>query len=241
MNPLLQVLLTLALVAGGVATYHVLVDGDPAMESVAAVGDRDLTALEARIEALENRAPLLRGSTDSGALLLDLEGRVKALEVQPTARTAGRTEARVDPGAPALLESGSGVPVDETALSDAQRKAVRKLVDGAMRERVGGRSADRINRALERLEIELTTEQREKLDAALALHRESSGEAWRAGRDAGLDRDAIRAEMTTLNQKFTASLAEFIPAGDAEAITGALGSMGRGGGGPGRGGGGGGR
>lgn len=239
MNPLLQILLTLALVTGGVATYHVLVDGGagPLTEDVATVGDRDLAALEARVEALENRAPLLRGSTDGGELLLDLEGRVKTLEVQPTRRAAKRTETmdEQDPAAP--RESGEILPADETALSDAQQKALRRLVDGAVRERMDGRSADRLNRTLERLDLELTTEQREKLDAAVSLHRESMGEAWRAGRESGLEREEIRAEMSTLNQKFTQSIAEFLPAGDAEAISGALTSMGRGpGGGGGRGG-----
>ena len=238
MNPFLQVLLTLALVTGGLATYHVLVDrgSDPASAEVAAVGDRDLAALEARIDALENRAPLLRGSTDGGERLLDLEGRVKSLEAQPARRQAGRTEALEAPAAEELPDSGAAAPDDETALSDAQKKAVRRLVEGAVREQMGGRASDRVNRTLEQLDLELTAEQREKLDAAWATHRESVGEVWRAGREAGTPPDEIRAEMTTLNQKFTQGLAEFLPAGDAEAITGALTSMRRG---PGGGGGGG--
>ena len=243
MNTLAQILLTLALVTGGLAAYHVLLDdGDDAGSGeVASVGDRDLATLEARVAALENRAPLLRGPSDGGTRLLELEARVQSLEAQPATRTAGRT-GTTDGGAAEVLPDPDA-PVSELdverALTAAQKQAVRQLVDGAVRERMQGRFASRVTRTLEDLDIEVTEKQREQLDAAWTAHLDQVREAVRAGREAGWTREDIAAEIPKLNQKFTQSLAEFLPARDAEVISGALtdvqGGPGRGpGGGPGR-------
>jgi hypothetical protein len=225
-NTLAQILLTLALVTGGLAAYHVLLDdGDEAATGeIAAVGDRDLSTLEARVAALESRAPLLRGPTDGGTLLLELEARVRALEAQPATRTAGRT-GTTDGGAPEVLPDPDA-PVSELdverALTAAQKLAVRQLVDGAVRERMQGRFASRVTRTLEDLGIEITEEQREQLDAAWTAHTDRVREAVRAGREAGRTREDMAAVIPALNQKFTQSVAEFLPARDAEVISSAL-------------------
>lgn len=235
MNPLLQIVLTLALVAGGIAVYHVATDdaapsGQQEGDLVAA---RDLASLEARVEALENRKPLLRGSFDGEATLVDLSARVKSLEKSPPRMAAGRTEAAGTgaPGSDAPFEAGTeDVAVEGvSALTKAQQKEIQRLVDGAVRERMDSRSSGRMNRALEELGIELTEDQRTKLDAAWSGHMEKAREVFRNARAEGLDREAARAKMGELNQELTQSVAEFMPAGDAESIVGALSTMGRGG------------
>jgi len=236
----LQILLTVALVAGGIAAYHVITDhGEPvAGPEVAVLEGRDLADLEDRLAVLEGRDPMLRGANDTRdlwAYLKRLDERLTALEEHgPAAARAVPSEtspATVDDAGASASEVATGLP----GFSDAQEKAIRALVDGAVRERMAPRIEGRVNQTLDRLGIELTPEQRGKLDAAWLEHVEAVREVFRTAQERGADREQVMEDVAAVNAKFTRSLAEFLPAGDAEAIGGALTAVGRGPpGGPGR-------
>jgi hypothetical protein len=250
MSPLAHVFSTAALVAAGVATYHVVVAPDraPAAGSAGLVAERDVQGLEDRLAALEGAGrPLLQGSTpaqDIADRLAVLERRLAALEggrkavvtavgdrgdATPSDAGAAAPEARPVEGAPALAAGGDGT----SPLTKAEEDRVRELVGAMVRNRFDQANDGRMRRTLERLGIQLDDAQQKQLDDALAKHRETVRDTFRAAREAGKEREEIRAEINAQNAKLTETLATFMHPADAQALTEALTQRPDGGGGPG--------
>ena len=77
-------------------------------------------------------------------------------------------------------------------------------------------------RVLKENGIELSKDQRAKLDAATGGHFEAVGNLWRTSSSSGLDRTQIMAQMGEMNQQYTQKVSEFMPIQDAELITTSL-------------------
>lgn len=235
MSTAASVILTVVLVAGGIGTYHVVTMDDAPDASLDPIGlaDRDLGALEERIAALEGRGPVLQGSTTPS----DVYDRIHLLEdrlatLEKKGPTAGRTSADEALPVPAPTSNAAGNQVVElpdgsaSPLTAAQEKRIRDLMQEASRSRWQRGNSSRIDRTLERLNIEISDDQKKKLDAEMTAHFGKIRDLFRSGREAGQSRDEIRDSMQGLNQEFTQKVSTFIPAADAEAITSALTSFG---------------
>lgn len=250
MSTTASVLLTVVLVAGGIGTYHVLTADDAPTSSAnpIALADRDLASLEDRLAALEQRGPVLQGSTtpkDIYDRLNLIEDRLAAFEKKGP--VAARTSADETLPAPVPTVAAAGSEVVElpdgsaSPLTAAQEKRIRELMEQAAQRRFQRGNEGRIDRTLQRLGIEITDDQKKKLDVAMTEHFGKVRDLFRSGRESGQSREDIRNQIQGLNQQFTQKVSEFIPAADAEAITSSLTSFGgdRGGrrgppGGPGR-------
>ena len=241
MNAAVSILVSLVLVAGGIGTYHVVTSSaseDGANPEIS-LASRDLQDMEERLSALEGRAPVLQGNTSAQDLydrLRIFEERLDALEKRGpkpsmSAGVAGPVEA------PPAVRDAAGNEVVELAdgetspLTAAQEKRVRDLMNESMRSRFQRGGRDRTARTLERLGIELTDDQRKKLDDTMSQHMTKVRDLFRSGRESGQSREELRSQMQQMNQELTQQVSEFIPAADAEAIVTGLTSFGGGPGG----------
>lgn len=239
-NTAVSILLTVVLVGGGIGAYHV-VTSDGAADAGAdaiAIQDRDLSGLEARLAAIEGNKPILVGSATPADLydrIKVLEERLANLEKAPAARVGvGLTEAAPESTVAAagseVVDLGDGVVSPLTA---SQEKRIQDLVRESMRDRQRRGGEDRMNRTLNELGIELTDDQRKRLDKEMGEHRNLVRDLFRSGMAEGKSRDELMTQVQELNQGFTQKISEFIPAADAEALVGNLTSMGGRGGRPG--------
>ena len=244
MNAMVQILVTAALVGGGIAAYHMVVaDGSSQpQETASLLSERDLTDLGDRVAALEGREPVLRGSGDTQGLwdaYKRLDERLAALESGGATRTSvamsggasGQPSASGEmplDGSEDVAAAGDGEP---SPLSAAQEERVRALVQGERQDRMRRWGSERMDRVLEQNGIELTKAQRVKLDAATGDHFAAVVNLWRTGSSSGLDREQIMAQMGEMNVQYTQKISDFIPVRDAEAITTSLMNFGGGRGG----------
>ena len=247
MSTSLQLLLTVLLVGGGIGGYHLLT-ADRARDAGAEdeVGYlRQIASLEERIQVLEAPKPLLRGAVDTQDLwnqLQRLGERVDALEAEPPPASPTRVAAgvmettRAERQPPTEGERSVTAEGEPSPLTESEEKRVRQLVDGAMRDRMQGWANRRMDRTLGELGIELTADQREKLNTALGEHMRAVRDTFRQAREDGVPREERASLLAPLNEQLTQKMTEFIPASDAEAIVSAIPSMGRGPGGSGMGG-----
>lgn len=240
MNALAQILITVALVAVGVGGYHVLVAEDASAPAAGnlQMADRDLGELEARLGVLEDRSPVLVGGASEALAdrLAALEKRIAAFETAETTTSAGIVEGEAPrpPVAwvPVELDDGSLSP-----LSEAQEKRIRDLVASASRDRRRDAMGGFMDRQLQRLGLELTDDQKQRLDASIDAHRTKIRDLFTTNREAGISREETMSQMQELTKQLTDDISSYMPAADAEAITSSFSNMGRrgpGGGGRGR-------
>lgn len=216
-----QALFLVALVAGGIATYHFLVADTAGSATVVTEMAQDNGDLERRITALERREPMLQGSVDVSGLrgrMRDLESRVAILEESGRALADGEAPATAPAQSTSTTEVADGA-VDEAAPGGALKKRVESLVEGAMRSRMQDRMRGRLDRSLDELGIDLTADQREKLEAAMAERMESMREIRHAGRESGSSREDMDEQIAGVSARFTETLTTFMPAADAQALT----------------------
>ena len=236
-NAGLQILLTVLLVAGGGGGYHVMAAdrGAADYDEPSLLAASDLRDLEGRLSALEGQEPMLQGNVSSQDLydqMRALAERIEKLEqAGPAPATPVLEGSAADVGAGPVADTTRPMLEDgPSPLTTAQEKRIKDLVDHQMRSRMRGRNTGRIDRTLERLGIELTDDQKRKLEVEMDAQRQAMGELFRSARDSGLSREEMRASMqdsmATLNREFTQKVSAFIPAGDAEAISASLNSFG---------------
>ncbi len=248
MNTTLQILVTALLVGGGIGGYHLLSAG-PSSDPLASTEPgyaRQIAALERRVRDLENEGPVLQGTVDAQALwdqLQRLGERVDAVEQAEPASGGARLSAGVTEATgtePAPADAGSpaapGASGGPSPLSEAEEQRVRELFQDTMRNRMQDWANRRLDRTLGELGIELRPEQREQLNETIGEHMQSVREVMDKAREDGVPREERRALMEPLNEQLTQKISAFLPVADAEAITKALPTPGRGpggGGGPG--------
>jgi hypothetical protein len=232
MSTLAQILITVVLVAAGVAGYHFVAaeggaDGDVGATYTA--DSRALADLQRRLDAIEGDGARLDGlpaETRLAMVVAELDARITALEARAPSRTSrpgATTEERA-----LEIEGASGAAYDEgegellagaSDLSKAQQKRIRDIVQSEISARNSRRGQEALNRRLERLGLELNDEQKAKVGEALTTHYQAVGEKMRELRDEGLPREDIRKEIRGFNDGLTETLSTFLPAADAEAIT----------------------
>ncbi len=247
----LILLLNLLVTGTGIFVYDALRSDGPTGLDATVVADR--SQLEARVDALEARmideGPQLRSIDNQDLLdrILVLESDLRA------ARTAGPAAAEV--GGPIERGTSDGLasrvddalPLGDGDLAELDERDVAKvqrLMEAAEQKRREEREIQRLDRTLERLEIQLSDEDKKRVRDAQADFRSTLQQAFRRGPQPGQTeedrREARRTVLDTARTEFTTSLESFLPSSDAEPLVQALtnfgGRRGPPGGGGGRGG-----
>lgn len=219
-----QILLTATLLVAVMAAYHLLLTSThvPATAGPAAFDDLALKEIEARLTRVEDQlaAPLrLAGTATVEDRLGPLEARLAALEQRgltheaaPQLPADGPSPARVA----ATVDPSSAAP--GASLTDAQERRVRDLAERVLRGPEQRRAEVMMDGALRRLDLDLTAEQRQKVEEALLEHRTAERDAMDAARAEGLSREEARDRLRPLEQQFQETLATFLPASDAEVL-----------------------
>ncbi len=225
---LLAVLALNVLVAGtGILFYDVMTT---APEPAAAEGV-DLSELTDRVADLERavRADSNRGDRGLSSRIAMLEERVTAQAgAKPmTSDTAAVASDPVRATPAASAGVAETLPVDD----DLAVERLKKLMERVEQDRRSEREARGMERMLDRLGVELTEEQRKRVGEEMTAHRGRIRETFRTGREAGLERDDIRASMEGLRQELATTLTSFLPAETAQTIANSTGPDGPGGGG----------
>ena len=232
----LILLLNLLVVATGLFVYDT-VRADRTY-GVDAPVEADRSLLEARVASLEQRmaerGPELRavGTEDLMARILTLEA---ALRARPAAPASAPTLDDARPFASGVdedLAAGSVDSEDEASptpsgLDEKDVKRVQRLMEEADRRRREEWAIQRLDRTLERLDIELSAENKQRVMAATDTFRTTLREAFGEARASGLPPEDMGPVLETARVQLTSTLESFLPASDAEQLVQALSRPGR--------------
>jgi len=225
-------LLNLATVGVGIVAYDQLRGGEPQGQVVEGARN-EVTALEPRIEALEaERRPLLGGGGIDPRLL----ARLDALEAELQARVTTEVSEPVDEVIP--TDADPLVPKAKPDAPTAEEvRRWRRVREAVRREDTLRKNHARFDKALDRLAINLTPRQREKVYAAHAAFEPRIDEIWGGikaqaqetiAAGGTIDGQALRAQgAAQIQQEFAESITGILHAADAEAVAGAMFSRGK--------------
>lgn len=225
----LILLLNLLITGTGIFVYDALrIDGPTGLDATV-VADR--SQLEARVDALEARmideGPQLRSIDNQ-----DLFDRILALEAELRVVRTARPEAvaaggPIDRGAPDALAAGveDALPLGDGDLAELDERDVAKvqrLMEAAEQKRREEREKQRLDRTLERLEIRLSDEDKQRVREAQDAFRSTLREAFRMTGGPGPGNEDRRTVFQTARAEFTTTLESFLPSSDAEPLVQAL-------------------
>jgi hypothetical protein len=217
-------ILNLFTVGVALAAYHVVTAPEPASTEVAAAAEDD-EGLAERVASLERQVRALGGRTsgrDLAATVADVQRRLAAVEETDPEAAAEGSAAAAESDAPVEHTLEDALEIDPDA-SPAEIARIRKLMDAADAERSEEEAAERVDRLLDRLELDLTKKQREQLVVALGEFRDKIRNHFRSARGEGLTREETHTGMEDLRAEFTTGLQEFLSATDAELIAESVG------------------
>lgn len=235
MKALPLLLLNVAMVASGIVVYDQVVRRPDAPARAVESPRVDVDALEQRLEALEtDREPALRGPDLNPLIFERLDTLEEALRAEtavapPAAKASGEAApGSYDPGA---VEAMQPDPAPEEV---ARWRRVR---DAVQRQDKIDRNRERLNRALNKLSINLTPRQRDKIHVAYAAFEPRVREIWTEAKSAAqatiaeggqVDRATVVSETTSLvQQEFAETLTGIVHHADAEAVAEAMLAKGR--------------
>lgn len=209
-----------AVAVAAILVYDALRDTEsapPAAQEapIAAAIEQRLAALESRIDALAAQG----GDRRSTSRLAQIEDRLAAVESKDAAAAAAaEAEPAPDTTTPQLVEK----PGDEFSPEEVAR--FRRLAERVEADRERERTAAALDGVLQRLGLNLTAAQKERLAAEVAAFRAQQRERMMGGGGpaAVRSRDDVMASLQEAQANFTKKLEEFLPAGDAAAIAGAI-------------------
>lgn len=225
------ILLLSALMTGtGIFVYDTVRADRRIDHEEAVVADR--SQLEARVKALEERmvdhGPELRAIGNE-----DLMDRIVALETQLRATRAAAPASHgagdaIDRGAPGDnlasrvdgdTDLGEG---DVAALDERDVERVKRLMEAAELKRRQEWAARRLDRTLERLEIDLSEDDKKRVMEAQDAFRSTLRDAFRNAGGPGEPNEEMRTVMETARAEFTTTLESFLPSSDAEQLAQAM-------------------
>lgn len=222
-------LMNVVLVTGGIVIYDQIRSDAP--ETTYVTNDKGPDLLPPGPEAGRpgDPPPLLRAQGVDPRLLARLEALEKRLNVEPAGPadtpTEGETEA---PGGMAAPE----LPIDEEKPSEDSVRRFKRMMEAAQQMQRDERERERLQRTLERLELNLSEEQTDKLFSATREYRRKIGDVWRTafrgnqGGDREQMREAARQGMETVREEFAVTINKFLPTGDAQKIVENAGQLG---------------
>lgn len=226
------VLLNVITVTVGIIVYEHVRDDGPTTGALITEGGTDLVEVTRRLEALESRQePALR-ATGSNSDLLD---RIAALEAARTsAEGAVKEEAFL--AKPTEAEQPGAGPTDpKRAWKEITKDEIarfRKLRDAAARQDRVKRNAKRVDGALKKLGLDLSTSQRERIHERFAAFQPEIDRIWTEAKtqaqatvQAGgtIDRgEIVTSTRALIQQSFAETINDIVPQADAEAVATSL-------------------
>jgi len=217
------------IVGAGILTYDVMRAEAPMPQQTEDGEPIDLSAVEQRISDLERRLDgfsTIQSDRKTTTRILQVERRLASME-------RGVTSAAVA-AAPTTESAALAVPGDDAQrdgeLAAADIETVKRAMEKIDSDRNRERSARGVERLLDRLGLQLTDDQKQRLGDEFATFRGKVRDNFRNGGMEGLTREEMVANMGTLREELGTSIGEFLSATDAEAIVSEMGN-GMGGGG----------
>ena len=231
MKILPMLLLNLVLVGGALVVYDQM-RSEPVPALQAIEGDADTAGFEARLQALEvERRPVLQSAGTDPRLVerlavveAALAGRV-SMDDRPGDEPdlAGRAPSQ-DAAQPPLASA------DEPTANEIRR--FRRLAEAVRREVSIEKNAARVDKALDKLSLNLSKRQRRKVAEAFTTFQPRVGQIWGEAKAQAQETKAAggtinRAEIvetTTalIQQEFVATITDTVSSADAESLARAL-------------------
>lgn len=241
-------LINAVMVGGGIVIYDQLQDDAPAptYQESSGLTDDVLARLDERYLGQDSGGePLLQATGTDPRLLARLDALEKRLAMRAApSKSAPAEETAEDSNSPLARPE---VAMDGVEPSDEEVERFRKIQQRADELRRAEQERERLTRFLDRIEVDLTEEEQDKLLATQRSYRRKFGEKmreiWQSGDDREVMRESMRTLGETMREEVSVEIQEYLSVGDAQKITENLNQLVRGfggrggrGGPPGRGG-----
>ncbi|MHC4820545.1 MAG: hypothetical protein ACYTDX_02345 [Planctomycetota bacterium] len=217
-------LLNVALVAMGLAAYHVLHSHPAPTEAPRS----DTSDLEARLAAMEARvSDLQRAQADPAPLPADHGDRVDAMEERLQALESDVMQNRER--ASARSAEGADANSSERLAEEVDVGRFRKLAEKVRREDMAKKVSAHVKKVVAKLDLSLTEDQNDQVARAFQEFAPRRNELWAEAKARGAEMgeavdwtSIIRETNEVVNREFSDILSEYIAPADAALVSEAL-------------------